>query len=843
MLLRPLRKVLLAMFTWLIVSAALNPALAQDAEDVHETEVAADDQSIPPDSLVVTDTSRVNPATIVLQLDQTAQSIHDAGERIGQVEGIEGIARQLGAHSIEVDSLYKMYTDLPEFKLSLRDLSNIERVWARLHVQGDDWDKTLVGRLEELEEVEVWLDDERRAWRTIESEATPLDYSLFESRIARLFSQMDDLDVDVKSRLQTIVELSDLLDNQLLLTDQIGEGLALRLTRARSSLFERDGVFLFKALFTEQSFDMSSDLIRATDRDMQALRAYVLTYPERFVRFGLALLFFLVVGFLIRRRSVTWDPNRPAVAGLKNVVDRPASVAILLSLLSGSLIFQDAPLIMADIMRLIALVPIVRILPGMIPASLRMSLFVFLGLMILHFTNEFFRVGSPVERMIVLLSSSGIALMVGYFLYGRTGFSVLSKSIWWRLTVVLLHVSVIALVGVVLANLFGYSSLSKVLSANIFISIYTGLAVYAAVQILEGAWALMLSSILARKLHSIRLHNAVFYKRGVFLIRFAMVYWWVDRALSRFGISGEITDRLNAIVSTEFSFGALTIDLGNIVAFIFTMWLTVMLSRLVRFFLQNDVYPRLSLRRGMSSAMSSLINYSILAIGFLTAFSAAGMDFQNVTLLAGAFGIGIGFGLQSIVNNFLSGLILIFERPIQVGDTIEFQSTGQSTLAQVKRIGIRASVVRSLDGAEIIIPNANLVSNDVTNWTKSDQLRRVEVKVGVAYGSDPDEVLALLHEVVDNHPEILPRPEPVALFMEFGESALNFAVRGWTPDFDNYLTLRSELTAQIFRALKKAEITIPFPQRDLHIMAGDQNADEKADSDLRPDEAVDPAPK
>ncbi|TDI76043.1 MAG: mechanosensitive ion channel [Bacteroidetes bacterium] len=201
------------------------------------------------------------------------------------------------------------------------------------------------------------------------------------------------------------------------------------------------------------------------------------------------------------------------------------------------------------------------------------------------------------------------------------------------------------------------------------------------------------------------------------------------------------------------------------------------------------------------------------------------MDFENIALLAGAFGIGIGFGLQSIVNNFLSGLILIFERPIQVGDTIEFQGANGPQLGKVKRIGIRASIVRSLDGAEIIIPNANLVSNDVTNWTKSDQLRRVEVKVGVAYGSDPDEVLALLLRVAENHPEILKRPEPVALFMEFGDSSLNFSLRGWTPDFDNYLVLRSQLTVEVFRALKKAEITIPFPQQDVHIKTDERKQD------------------
>ena len=805
--------------------SAPSSAQAQDVERTLESENPSEVRGAPEEQVVAADTFSVKLATIVLQMDQTAEKILEARDRIGRVDGIELISGLLAEHANEVDSLFQTYSNLPAFDLSVRDLNNIERVWSRLYLQGVKWDKMLVDRLEQLEEVEVWLDDERSAWRRIAEEASELDYSLFATRVSRLFSQMDDIDALVKSRLTVIVGLSDILDNQLLLAEQIGEGLALRLNRAQSRLFERDSPWIFSALFGEGSYDLSSDLLRATDRDSQAMRAYFLTYPDRFVKYGISLLLLLIVGFLIQRRSYRWDPDHPALHGLIHVVKRPISVSVLLSVILASLLFQNAPLVMTDIVQVVALIPLIRILPEMMPKSSRRPFYVFMGLLLLHFTSDFFRVGSPVERMVVLTSTTGAALMIGYFLYGRDSLVRTEMNNWWRIVTALLHIGLIALIVSIVANLVGYSSLSKMLSDNILTSVYSGFGVFAAVQILEGSWSLLLSSIFARKLHSVRLHNAVFYRRGVFLIRLFLILWWFDRLLNRFGVSYVLTDWIAFVNSTEFDFGALTIDLGNIVTFFVTMWIAVLISRMVRFFLQNDVYPRLSLGRGMSSAMSTLTNYSILAVGFVMAFSAAGMDFENIALLAGAFGIGIGFGLQSIVNNFLSGLILIFERPIQVGDTIEFQGANGPQLGKVKRIGIRASIVRSLDGAEIIIPNANLVSNDVTNWTKSDQLRRVEVKVGVAYGSDPDEVLALLLRVAENHPEILKRPEPVALFMEFGDSSLNFSLRGWTPDFDNYLVLRSQLTVEVFRALKKAEITIPFPQQDVHIKTDERKQD------------------
>jgi small-conductance mechanosensitive channel len=207
-----------------------------------------------------------------------------------------------------------------------------------------------------------------------------------------------------------------------------------------------------------------------------------------------------------------------------------------------------------------------------------------------------------------------------------------------------------------------------------------------------------------------------------------------------------------------------------------------------------------------------LTHYSIVSIGFLIALAAAGIELNQFAILFGALGVGIGFGLQTLVNNFVSGLILMFERPIQVGDTVEVGTL----VGTVKRIGIRSSIIRTFSGAEVIVPNGNLIAGELINWTFSDSLRRIELQVGVAYGTDPKQVLDILMNTATAHEKTLDNPEPQSLFKEFGDSSLNFEIRVWTAD-PMWLQVSSDIMTNINAALAEAGITIPFPQRDLHV--------------------------
>jgi potassium efflux system protein len=241
--------------------------------------------------------------------------------------------------------------------------------------------------------------------------------------------------------------------------------------------------------------------------------------------------------------------------------------------------------------------------------------------------------------------------------------------------------------------------------------------------------------------------------------------------------------------------------------------LAVVISRVLRVVLEDDVLPRFTLQRGVSSTISMMLRFGMITFGVLFAAAVAGLDLSQFAFIAGALGVGIGFGLQNVVNNFVSGLILIFERPIRVGDTVETSTL----LGEVRNIGIRSSRVRTFDGAEIIVPNASLIAGEVTNWTLSDRNRRIELLVGVAYGTDLRQTGRTLVEAASKHSHVLAHPKPVALFKGFGESSLDFSLRYWTADYDRWLLVSSEVAMAVNDALNEAGIQIPFPQRDLHL--------------------------
>ena len=238
---------------------------------------------------------------------------------------------------------------------------------------------------------------------------------------------------------------------------------------------------------------------------------------------------------------------------------------------------------------------------------------------------------------------------------------------------------------------------------------------------------------------------------------------------------------------------------------------------MIRAVLEQELYERYEYDKGIRYTIDTGLHYSILLITFFSILSFLGIGLQNVALIAGALSVGIGFGLQTIVNNFVSGIILLVERPIKVGDLILVGDT----LGNVTRIGIRSSTIRTLDEAEIIIPNATLVSENVINWTLSSPRARIIVPVGVSYGTDVEECMKVLKAAAAGLSFILEHPGPDVLFKEFGDSSLNFEVRGWIRNVKQRPRLKSELTVAIRNALEENNIEIPFPQRDLHVRSVD----------------------
>src|SRR5262249_13377868 len=295
--------------------------------------------------------------------------------------------------------------------------------------------------------------------------------------------------------------------------------------------------------------------------------------------------------------------------------------------------------------------------------------------------------------------------------------------------------------------------------------------------------------------------------------RWIGLFAWLGTSLRAMGLEPSVRGALVSAFQARLGGGTVSVSLGHGVGFFLTLWLAGQLSRLLRFFLDEDVLPHVSLPRGVPAAISTGVHYTILAGGFLIAIGAAGIDLSKFSLIAGALGVGIGFGLQNVVNNFVSGLILLFERPVQTGDQIDIGSIS----GEVKRIGSSSSPVRTGDGADVIVPNATLISERLVNWTFSDRTRRFDLEVVVGLGADANKVIAILLETARSRSEVLSLPEPIALFNRFADTGgLVFTLQIWCR-VEIGGRVRSELGVAVLDALRGAGIEIPIPQRDLRL--------------------------
>ena len=301
------------------------------------------------------------------------------------------------------------------------------------------------------------------------------------------------------------------------------------------------------------------------------------------------------------------------------------------------------------------------------------------------------------------------------------------------------------------------------------------------------------------------------------IIFFSSLWLGLAIALLRiWGMSDADMAEYQGYVLEGFKVGSLDIVPARIFLALISFGALVAVNSWLKNSLDRDWLAKTKIDRGTREAIVIIIGYSGFAIAVLVGLGVAGMDFTNLAIVAGALSVGIGFGLQNIVNNFVSGLILLFERPVKRGDWIVVGNTE----GYVKRIRIRSTQIETFDHADVIVPNSELISGQVTNWMLTDQYGRARVPVGVAYGSDTDKVKQLLLEVAEEHPMVVTDREnmpPRVLFLRFGNSSLDFELRVFIQNVDNRLNVISDLNFAIDRKFREHGIEIPYPKQDLYI--------------------------
>ncbi|TYP93714.1 Mechanosensitive ion channel [Fodinibius salinus] len=280
----------------------------------------------------------------------------------------------------------------------------------------------------------------------------------------------------------------------------------------------------------------------------------------------------------------------------------------------------------------------------------------------------------------------------------------------------------------------------------------------------------------------------------------------------------ETLDYLHYFLNLKlFTVSGVSVTVATIALFIFLLVSFISLGIFVRRMLNQRILQKFRIDKGTSYTLSRIIQYIIISVGVLISFNVVGINLRSLTVIFGLLSVGIGFGLQNVTSNFISGLIILFERPISVGDRVMVNNIE----GDITEINIRSTMVRTINNISIIVPNSEFVSKDVINYSHGDTTYRLDLEVGVAYGSDLDTVIKALEEVAAQNKFVMKKPEAEVHLVEFGESSWNMQLRAWIEDVKYHPKVRNQLNQAIVRAFKEYDIVIPFPQRDLHVRSSE----------------------
>ncbi len=632
-------------------------------------------------------------------------------------------------------------------------------------------------------------------------------------------ADLQQLTTQAQNLLKAIVNLQVRAASQ----DQLALDTLDRITKARERidrrLFERDSLPLWQLRQRRQTGENQALYVPASSR-LLGIRAFADQTKGALVFLFLLLLLSMFGAYRLQAATRHLQATSARRAEALQVIRHWPALGLLPPLLCSYLLAPIAPLPLIGLVILLSFIPILSLLPALISPRLRLLLYSMAGVYTTSALIAWLQFSPFYKRQVQFLIYIAVFAVFAYLLRPAR-MARLPEAQRSHGEPLLILRTALAILGVsIFANLLGYVRLAQFIgvlclySTFIAISMITGVRIFT-LLLLEG-----LDSSAAEQLAVVRCYRDALARWGPRLLQWSGALIWFMVTVNLMGLSAWLGNEIASIFNFHIAGRSSTVTLGGVLGIFLILLVGYAVSSGIRFLLREELLNRLHLARGVPEVIASTLHYLLLLLVFLFAVNAGGIQLNKFTVLTGALGVGVGFGLQNIVNNFISGLILQFERPIHVGDVLEVDGANGT----VTRIGIRASTIRTFQGAELIIPNGNFISGKVINWTLTNPQRRVDLPVGVAYGSDAKLVATLLQQAATRHECVLTSPEPAVYFKEFGDSALNFELQFWVMQESGTVKVKSEVALTVMELLDQAGIEIPFPQRDLRLRSVNPDA-------------------
>jgi len=716
-------------------------------------------------------------------------------------------ARELRVSALETDELLSG-------RLQLLELREQERYWSTEAGSAAGFQEQLTARAAALEKEVRALEPVQAVWEATRAEVrTHSELGPLAERVETALAAIQATKSHAQGQLDQFLGLQTRVAEQQSLTSEMLDEIEGALAKVRQEMLARSSLPFWAAPWRHQS---------ERPRAGRSAWAQTLVHSKELLRResqGLAVLLLVFLVILIaaltcRRKAPAWMEQRRISQASARILHRPISLAFVLTLTPALPVVVRSPVLINGLVIILLLIASIRLAPLLLGPNFQPFLYTLLAFSLL-LPLRLAETTPFVERAIYgvgCLVAIGIinclirrARLNGPAFQERGGRRLLLAI---RVELVLLGVSF-------LLNFIGYFVLARTLQEFLLLATFIAIVLYCAVRVAAIFLSILLEAESARSIATLRVRQKEIVEGATPLLALAGCIFWLGITLDFLTLRVQALNMATQVLNSSISLGKVTLSLRDVLTFILVLVAGFALSRVVRFFLLEDVLSRIRMERGLPEVISTTIYYLLVVGAFVLALASAGVELSRFNVLTGAFGLGIGLGLQTLVNNFASGLILKYERRINVGDAVELAG-GAAVTGNVQKVGIRASIIATYDGAEVIVPNSALVTSQVTNWTLSSRTRRSGLSVGVAYGTPPQRVIELLVAAATSHPDVLAKPAPAAFFQGFGDSALNFQLYFWTT-IDVSGRAKSDVAVAVSEALDQAGIEVPYPQRDLRL--------------------------
>ena len=782
-----------------------------------------------------TPTTPQPPPLRPLELGEIADSavatravLREASRSVDTTDDLAEIAGAFSRQSGHIDDLERETRRQMQLAGPGFALNQTENAWQRMDERLTGWLRTLSSNATAVSSALGRIDAEKRLWEMTRDSTRADDVPQEVTReISQTLAAIDSVEGVVRVARDTVLKLQAAVGEQKARADQNLADERREIDRRRGSLVSIDGPPVWKMFEQLDDQRTLSERAEATWRlNYQTVRWYVEQEKSRLLWSLVLLLALIAALFSLRGVAGTQlqsdDSPRVATAFL----DRPVAAGFLIAALVGHMIHPNAPRAWKAVLGLVLLVAAIRLIPRILTKSTRWWGYVVATLFFLQQAVKLVPFGTPEGRLILLLLSlTGLGATLWLANSPVLAESTISKR-WLRAIVFGVRFSSIAFALGAIANIVGGVGFASVVTTGTTHLIFAAVGFWLVAAAALGFVSVATSTATASRLGVTPAIAKTIQRDAHLVVGLLAVVGWASTVLAGFELLNPVTTALKDLLDAGVSVGNFSLTVGDVLIFSFIMWLAVKLSQLTSFVLGTDILPHVDLPRGVPAVIAKLIQYTVILVGVLVAFSAVGVDVDRITIVFGALGVGVGFGLQGMVSNFASGLMVLFGRAINFGDTVQFDDFE----GVVEDIGLLQSTVRTYHGADVIVPNSILITSTVVNWTRDENdIRRIDVPVGVAYGTDPNSVIEVLEGAATKHPSVVHNPAPKALFLGFGDNSLNFQLNVWFAE-NKWYSASSDLRIGVNDALNAAGIEIARPQRDLHL----RTIDEGVSFDVKP---------